>query len=83
MSRTRADAKGVKDIPDALSRKQVEEKAMQAVMKRERSLARKPRDVSAEDRGYDIESSELRDRSAQVHRGQGAPCGRTIHHHHP
>ena len=53
-----ADAKGVKDIPDALSRKQVEEKAMQAVMKRERSLARKPRDVSAEDRGYDIESSE-------------------------
>ena len=43
---------------DALSRAEVEAKAMGAVMERERSLGRDPRDVSAEDRGYDIESTE-------------------------
>ena len=49
---------GVRDVADALSRAQVETKAMLAVMERERSLGREPRDVSAENRGYDIESRE-------------------------
>ena len=49
---------GVRDVADALSRAQVEAKAMLAVMERERSLGREPRDVSAENRGYDIESRE-------------------------
>ena len=46
------------DVADAVSRAEVEAKAMQAVMERERILGHTPLDVSAEDRGYDIESSE-------------------------
>ena len=46
------------DVADAVSRAEVEAKAMQAVMERERTLGHTPLDVSAEDRGYDIESSE-------------------------
>ena len=52
------DGTGVRDVADARTRAEVETKAMQAVMERERSLGYEPRDVSAEDRGYDIESKE-------------------------
>ena len=41
---------------EALSRKQIEELAMNAVTARERELGFEPRDISAENRGYDIES---------------------------
>ena len=51
---------GVADAADALTRAEVEDKAMHAVLERERSLGNEPRDVSAEDRGYDIESREPR-----------------------
>ena len=44
--------------PDALSRAEIETLAMEAVMAHERSLGNKPRDVSSEDRGYDIESRD-------------------------
>ena len=43
---------------DAASRTEVEAAAMGAVMEQERALGHEPRDVSAEDRGYDIESRE-------------------------
>ena len=55
---SRSDADGVRDVADALSRKEVEAKAMQAIMERERSLGFEPVDVAVEDRGYDIESRE-------------------------
>ena len=41
---------------DALSRAEIETMAMEAVVAHERSLGNEPRDVSSEDRGYDIES---------------------------
>ena len=44
------------DVADALSRAEVEAKAMDAVMAEERDLGFEPRDVSSENRGYDIES---------------------------
>ena len=46
------------DTTDARARAEVEAKAMHAVMERERSLGHEPRDVSKEDRGYDIESRD-------------------------
>ena len=46
------------DYTDADSRAQVEALAMAAVMARERALGHSPRDISAEDRGYDIESRQ-------------------------
>ena len=46
------------DSADAASRAEVEAAAMGAVMERERALGHDPQDVSAEDRGYDIESRE-------------------------
>ena len=46
------------DSVDAAARAEVEAAAMNAVMERERALGHEPRDVSAEDRGYDIESRE-------------------------
>ena len=46
------------DDADPLSRAEVEVLAMQAVMKRERELGFQPQDVSAENRGYDIESGD-------------------------
>ncbi len=51
--------KGIRDVTDVSSRKEVEAKAMQAVMERERRLGFEPRDVAVEDRGYDIESRDL------------------------
>ncbi len=51
-------AAGVADAADPLSRAEVEAMAMRAVMERERSLGFEPRDVSAENRGYDIESAD-------------------------
>jgi superfamily II DNA or RNA helicase len=42
---------------DPLARKLVEEAAMQAVLEHERNLGNIPRDVSARDQGYDIESA--------------------------
>ena len=41
-----------------VARAEVEAAAMNAVMERERALGHEPRDVSAENRGYDIESRE-------------------------
>ena len=43
---------------DALSRAEVETMAMDAVMACEKGLGNEPRDVSSEDRGYDIESRD-------------------------
>ena len=43
---------------DAESRAVIEAKGMDAVMKLERELGYEPQDVSAEDRGYDIESRD-------------------------
>ena len=48
----------VPDPADALIRAEVEARAMRAVMECEQSLAHEPRDVSAENRGYDIESRD-------------------------
>ena len=48
----------VADRADAATRAEVEAKAMQAVMDRERELGFEPVDVSSEDRGYDIESRD-------------------------
>ena len=50
------EASPVEDAPNALSRAEVEARAMQDVMECERKLGFDPRDVSADDRGYDIES---------------------------
>ena len=47
---------------DALTRKQIELAAMEAVMKLERKLGYEPRDVSAEKCGYDIESMASSDK---------------------
>ena len=44
--------------PDAAARAEVEARAMAAVMACERALGHAPRDVSAENRGYDIESRD-------------------------
>ncbi|MCY3564646.1 MAG: helicase-related protein, partial [Gammaproteobacteria bacterium] len=44
--------------PDTTSRKEIEAKAMRAVIERERELGFKPQDVAAENRGYDIESRD-------------------------
>ena len=49
---------GVADRPDPLTRTEVEAKAMQAVMERERALGFDPVDVSSEDCGYDIKSRD-------------------------
>ena len=46
------------ETADALSRAEVEARAMDAVMVRERSLGYEPFDVSSENRGYDIESRD-------------------------
>lgn len=43
---------------DAASRKEVERLAMQAVMQAERALGNEPRDVSAQNHGWDIESRD-------------------------
>jgi hypothetical protein len=48
----------VADRADTATRAEVEVKAMQAVMDRERELGFEPADVSSEDRGYDIESRD-------------------------
>ena len=48
----------VADRADTATRAEVEAKAMQAVMDRERVLGFKPVDVSSENRGYDIESRD-------------------------
>ena len=58
-SEGRTDAKRG-DPPDALARAEVEAIAMRAVMDREESLGYEPRDISKEDRGYDIESRDPR-----------------------
>jgi len=44
--------------PDPASRKEIEAKAMETVIKREKRLGFAPKDVSAENRGYDIESRD-------------------------
>ncbi len=49
---------GLAESADADARAEVEAAAMAAVMEWERALGHDPRDVSAEDRGYDIESRE-------------------------
>ncbi len=49
---------GASDAADASGRAEVEAAAMRAVMERERSLGREPVDVSAENRGYDVESRD-------------------------
>ena len=49
---------GADKIPDALSRAEIEARAMDAVMARERNLGFEPDDVSSENRGYDIESRD-------------------------
>ena len=51
-------AKEMDETADALSRAEVEAKAMDAVMARERDLGFEPDDVSSENRGYDIESRD-------------------------
>ena len=48
----------VEETADTLSRAEIEAKAMDAVMARERSLGYEPQDVSSENRGYDIESRD-------------------------
>ena len=48
----------VEDRADTASRAEVEAKAMQAVMDRERELGFEPVDISSENRGYDIESRD-------------------------
>ena len=49
---------GRDELADAHSRAEIETLAMEAVMARERSLGFEPRDVSGENRGYDIESRD-------------------------
>ena len=49
---------GLAESADAAARAEVEAAAMAAVMERERALGHDPRDVSADDRGYDVESRE-------------------------
>ncbi len=49
---------GSDGLVDTDSRAKVESLAMEAVMARERSLGFEPRDVSGENRGYDIESHD-------------------------
>ena len=49
---------GLDDSVDAAARAEIEAAAMNAVMERERALGHEPRDVSGENRGYDIESRE-------------------------
>ena len=51
-------AKEMDEIVDALSRAEVEARAMDAVMARERDLGFEPDDVSSQNRGYDIESRD-------------------------
>ena len=46
------------DTVDAAARAEIEAIGMNAVTERERALGYKPRDVSAENRGYDIESRD-------------------------
>ena len=48
------------DTVDAATRAKIEAIGMNAVMERERSLGYDPQDVSAENRGYDIESRDPR-----------------------
>ena len=48
----------VEETADTFSRAEIEAKAMDAVMARERSLGYEPQDVSSENRGYDIESRD-------------------------
>ena len=50
------EAAGGAAAADALARAEVEAMAMRAVMDREKSLGYEPRDISNENRGYDIES---------------------------
>ncbi len=45
---------------DATSRAEVERLAMEAVMAAERALGHVPRDVSAEKKGWDIESRDMK-----------------------
>ena len=51
-------ARQLAESPDAATRAEVEAKAMDAIMACERGMGYEPRDVSAEDRGYDIESRD-------------------------
>ena len=51
-------AGGRDELADANSRAEIETLAMEAVMVQERSLGFEPRDVSSENRGYDIESRD-------------------------
>ncbi|MDE0333388.1 MAG: helicase-related protein [Defluviicoccus sp.] len=51
-------AKEIDETADPLSRAEVEARAMDTVMERERSLGYEPFDVSSENRGYDIESRD-------------------------
>ena len=50
--------KEIDETADALGRAKVEARAMDAIMKHERSLGYEPFDVSSENRGYDIESRD-------------------------
>jgi hypothetical protein len=47
-------------VADAISRAEVERLAMESVFASERSLGNSPRDVSAENKGWDIESRDNR-----------------------
>ena len=58
---------------DPFTRAEIERISMEAVMAAERALGHDPRDVSAEKKGWDIESRDARDRASPLHRGQGPP----------
>ena len=55
---SRKDRSNADITQDAKTRSEVEAAGMTAVMDRERSLGHAPKDVSVEDRGYDIESRD-------------------------
>lgn len=55
-----AEGKPVGFAEDPIARAEIERLAMEAVMAAERRLGNVPRDVSAENKGYDVESRDLR-----------------------
>ncbi len=57
--------------PGTISRQKVEAIAMRAVMEREKGLGRDPVDVSAENRGYDIESPDPETRRLRLFEVKG------------
>ncbi|SEP49911.1 protein of unknown function [Rhodospirillales bacterium URHD0017] len=62
-ARAKAPASDARPHPfaeDPIARKAIERLAMEAVIKAERALGNEPRDVSAEKKGYDIESRDPR-----------------------